>query len=422
MGFSGCAFFKLEDELIEFEDTYWLVGDITNTSPHQDDVIIVLYENRPDGVEVVNAKIMKQTGEYTFEVKQGDYYILAFEDLNNNLDYDPGEYVGYYGKPDKILIQKEKMPADTPQSRIHLDIEIQGTAKFPKRFPTKVPLTAEIARGSTLAAGDLISFDDPKLSMEYAKKGYWEPLTFIREAGVGIFFLETYDPKKVPVLFVHGAVGTPLHFKDIANHIDRSRYQPWLYYYPSGMPLDKVCNVLNIMVIDLRKKYGFEKMVVIAHSMGGLVARQFILKNMVDHQQDYISLFVSISTPWGGHRMAAKGVKQAPTAVPSWHDMVPESPFIQKLFARNLPDKVPYYLMFSHKGDHSRFMENNDGSVELASQLDYRAQTEAVRIFGYNEDHVGILSTPRVLEQIDILLEASIFSDGYRATQFGIKN
>ena len=41
--FSGCAFFKLEEELVEFEETYWLVGDITNTSPHKGEVVIVLY-------------------------------------------------------------------------------------------------------------------------------------------------------------------------------------------------------------------------------------------------------------------------------------------------------------------------------------------------------------------------------------------
>ena len=61
--------------------------------------------------------------------------------------------------------------------------------------------------------------------------------------------------------------------------------------------------------------------------------------------------------------------------------------------------------MFSHKGDSSRFMNNNDGSVELASELDYRAQAEAQRIFGYDESHVGILSSQRVLDDISQLLE-----------------
>jgi hypothetical protein len=88
--------------------------------------------------------------------------------------------------------------------------------------------------------------------------------------------------------------------------------------------------------------------------------------------------------------MAEKGIDQAPTAVPSWYDMVPGSPFIESIFSRKLPDSLPYYLMFSHKGDSSMFMNNNDGSVELASELDYRAQADAERIFGYDETHVGI--------------------------------
>ena len=53
------------------------------------------------------------------------------------------------------------------------------------------------------------------------------------------------------------------------------------------------------------------------------------------------------------------------------------------------------------------FMNNNDGSVELASELDYLVQAEAERIFGYNESHVGILSSQRVLDEINRLLEGS---------------
>jgi len=42
-----------------------------------------------------------------------------------------------------------------------------------------------------------------------------------------------------------------------------------------------------------------------------------------------------------------------------------------------------------------------------ASELDYRAQAEAQRIFGYDESHVGILSSKRVLDDINRLLEGS---------------
>jgi hypothetical protein len=61
-------------------------------------------------------------------------------------------------------------------------------------------------------------------------------------------------------------------------------------------------------------------------------------------------------------------------------------------------------LMFSYKGDCSLFLKNNDGTVELSSELDHRAQSEAERIFGYNEDHGSIIYSERVLSQINNLL------------------
>jgi hypothetical protein len=140
--------------------------------------------------------------------------------------------------------------------------------------------------------------------------------------------------------------------------------------------------------------------------MGGLVARSFILKNGHENQQDIVKLFVSISSPWNGHRLTAKGVQQAPTAVPSWHDMVPDSPFIRSLFARRLPESVTYDLFFSYRGDCSLFLENNDGTVELASELDIRAQREARRIYGYDEDHGSILASAEAIAQLIRLLSA----------------
>jgi pimeloyl-ACP methyl ester carboxylesterase len=403
---SGCAFFKLEEEMEEFEETFYIIGGfITNQSPHQKDVVVVAYEDTPGEKVAVKAMILKSSGDYALEVKRGNYYLMAFEDRNGNLEHDPDEFVGWYGNPDRIEAKKESMPADTPHGRKDLDFTISKAKPYPAGFASKLPVSAKVVKGSALVFGELISFTDKKMDLEYGNMGYWEPLTFLHEVGAGIYFLESYNPKKTPVLFVHGAVGTPLHFKDIAGRIDRKRYQPWLFYYPSGMPLEKISTALNIMVMELHQLHRFKKLYVVAHSMGGLVARRFILQNINDHQQDYIRLFISISTPWGGHRMAEKGIEQAPTAIPSWYDMAPGSPFIESIFARRLPDSLPYYLMFSHKGDSSMFMNNNDGSVELASELDYRAQTEAERIFGYNESHVGILSSQRVLNDISRLLE-----------------
>ena len=85
--------------------------------------------------------------------------------------------------------------------------------------------------------------------------------------------------------------------------------------------------------------------------------------------------------------------------------MVPNSPFIERIFSRSLRGKVDYYLLFSFKGDCSLFMGNNDGSVTLASELDHHAQADAVQKWGFDEGHVAILSSPAVLKYYNEILE-----------------
>jgi hypothetical protein len=88
--------------------------------------------------------------------------------------------------------------------------------------------------------------------------------------------------------------------------------------------------------------------------------------------------------------------------------MIPNSHFIESLFQQKLPATVKHYLMFSYKGDYSLFLDNNDGTVELSSELDQRAQEDAERLFGYNEDHGSILESNPVLSQINHLLSIPI--------------
>lgn len=45
-------------------------------------------------------------------------------------------------------------------------------------------------------------------------------------------------------------------------------------------------------------------------------------------------------------------------------------------------------------------MENNDGTVEIASEIDYRAQSDADGFYGFDEDHMSVLESERVVERI----------------------
>lgn len=393
---SGCAFMKLKKEVAEIESTVGLSGEITLPTPDHKPVVVMLYEEQNNKKGFVDYNILKNDNLFLFFVKTGKYYVIAFEDQNNNLKHDEGEYFGIYGRPDPIQILKIK-------GVDRADIRLDKTSGFPIEFPDELPMGSSVSN-TRVATGKITSLDNEAFSERNAKMGYWEPLSFLKAVGFGIYFLEPYTPRKIPILFVHGASGTPHNWTYFADKIDRSQFQPWFFHYPSGIQLGKVSNALNKLVKRLHNKYQFDRLFVTAHSMGGLVSRGFIIRNVFNDDNDYIKLFVSISSPFGGLEVAEKGVKRAPTAIPSWYDMVPNSPYIKSIFNKQLHEKMGCYLFFSHKGNASLFMDNNDGSVTLRSQLDPRAQDDAIRIFGFDEGHVSILSSPMVFNKYKQIL------------------
>ena len=140
--------------------------------------------------------------------------------------------------------------------------------------------------------------------------------------------------------------------------------------------------------------------------MGGLISRSLI-NDIVekDARHNAKMMFITISTPWGGHQAAQFGIDFAPAVIPSWVDMVPNSPFQQTLFQTPWPDRMKYYLFFSFKGGRNPFTNgNDDGTVSLISQLKPEAQEAAVKSFGFNEDHTSILKSPQVSEKINEIL------------------
>ena len=393
----NCALYNLRKEIAEYQATYGLVGKVVDYSSYKGTVIVVLYSEKDGRKNIVEYTLPEVTGHFSFLVKRGAYYLAAFEDLNGNYVCDENEPAGYFGTPERIVVSSDS------KTIIDLDIRLSSSNRFPPGFPTDVG-SEEFAGTSFAKFGNITSLDDKMFSPNNGSTGYWKPLTFLKDFGIGVYFTEPYDPDKIPILFVHGAVGTPAGWEAFVAHLDHRHYQPWFYYYPSGLPLESVASVLDYVIHKLHEKYRFNTLYVTAHSMGGLVARAFIMQNAYEDDRDYVKLFISISTPWNGSALAAKGVERSPGVVPSWHDMIPDSEFIQFLFKKKLPARVKFHLFFSFKGNCSLMMGNNDGTVEIASELDYRAQKEAERIYGYDEDHGSILTSPSVIDQFNRIL------------------
>ena len=253
--------------------------------------------------------------------------------------------------------------------------------------------------------GQVVSLDDPRFSASNVRWGLWVPQEFLPDTGAGLYFLQEYDRDKTPILFVHGSGGNPTDFRFLIEGLDRSRYQPWVYFYPTGTRLERQSELLCHMVTALQNQLEFRQLCVLAHSMGGLVARGAISEAVKRSTPMEFPTFITLSTPWQGHAGAEKGVAQSPAVVPAWRDMAPSSPFLQKIWEVPLPKKTAYYLIFGYSGDFSLMINrNNDGAVSLASELDPRAQVAARRTFGFNEDHGGILSSPAVSQVVHTIL------------------
>jgi pimeloyl-ACP methyl ester carboxylesterase len=397
----GCMFMRLSQDLkqVETKEAY-IRGRVSYHADQNAPVLMLLITVHGDKKQLVDFSVMEQPGLYAFLVPQGTFYVAGFIDLNRNMRPDVGEIYGVYGAPDPVVVEQVGMinGIDLTLDRVIRKGEIDMD------FWSQMRLEKSSASAYISAAGVVADLNNRYFTPQYAEKGLWEPYATLKEMGIGLFFLEDYDPGKIPVLFVYGASGHAQNWRLIFDQMDRKRFQPWFFNYPSGLDLEFIGSALEGAIQLLHDRYGFDALFIVAHSMGGLVARHAILQNAYDDHQDYIRLFLTISTPWGGHRAAAQGVKYAPAVVPSWRDMAPDSDFLAHLYRRPLPPEVPYYLFFSYGGRSGMMDENNDGAVTLESQLDYRVQRPAKALFGFDDDHVKVLYSEDMIAVFNTIL------------------
>jgi pimeloyl-ACP methyl ester carboxylesterase len=249
------------------------------------------------------------------------------------------------------------------------------------------------------------SLDDPLFAPELGELGMFRPIDLLTRTQGLVFALEPWDPDRTLVLFVHGALGTPRDFRTLASGLDRTRFQAAFFYYPSGMPLGKLGTALAEVVRSTDALLGAGRLVVVAHSMGGLVSRDALREVCEGGCPARLAGYVSFASPYGGMESARIGAERAPEPVPSWVDLAPGSPFLSSLFASRLPSRLPFHLFFAWgNGEDSGPGPAGDGTVTLVSQLRPEAQGEAVRLQGFAQTHTGILEDPGAVDAFHRLL------------------
>lgn len=106
----------------------------------------------------------------------------------------------------------------------------------------------------------------------------------------GLFLAEPYSPDRIPVVFVHGLMSSPRTWAQLFNTLRsdpaiRKNYQFWFFSYSTGMPIlysamqlrQSLDNAYETLVKgNPVAEANFNKMVIVGHSMGGLLTKTTI--------------------------------------------------------------------------------------------------------------------------------------------------
>jgi uncharacterized alpha/beta hydrolase family protein len=394
---TGCSFLTLKKDLKELDTVVYYTGTVSESKPTTQPVIVVLYSVENGQAKPVMFDLLPYgPGTYHLIARGGDYHLLAFEDRDHSFDYDKGEPIGFLATPPQNA--RADLGKDT-SDRINIDNE--SPTDPPPIFGDQF---RQLAEHLTSSIGEVTTLDDPRFSDAMVNKGVYQPIDFYeKHAGPRLYLLQPYDLSRIPVVFIHGMFGSPRAFRDMIAALDKSRFQPWVYYWPTGMRVELSAWVLDQSLEYMSYRHGVNKCDLVGYSMGGLVARTALNIRAREHRPLIVQNFISISTPWGGDPAATSGVDLAPIVVPSWRNMDPSGTYMNNLFDQSWPPGIRYSLFFGYGGGGGSL--NSDGTVSLKSVLKKEAQDRAAFIYGFDDNHETIPTDPDVMEKLSQQLD-----------------
>jgi pimeloyl-ACP methyl ester carboxylesterase len=104
----------------------------------------------------------------------------------------------------------------------------------------------------------------------------------------GLSLLQPYRRGRIPVVFVHGLWSNPCSWAPMVEALEadaalRDRYQFWTFGYSTGDPIPYSASLLRRDLDEVRQRFdpdrtdaACDRMVVIGHSMGGLLAKMMV--------------------------------------------------------------------------------------------------------------------------------------------------
>ena len=369
-------------------------GKLISDGELKNPILLIAYPLSSEDSTFPDYVILNGTSSFLLYLPEGRYHLYAIADFNNDGIYSENEVSGVYGltlSPKEISLRRSDVVKNIV---IQSKKENYGKISFPR--PLGIKKSPDTISQMTYN-GQISKIYDEKFSQENATAGWWNPTAFMKAFGAHIYFLEEYDPHKIPVLFVHGAKGSPQNWVYFLMRLDRSRYQPWFFYYPSGVHLPLAAQLLYDDLTELQRKYRFKKMCIAAHSIGGLTTRALLTRHKLNRQNNFVKLFITFATPWTGFKAADLSQVMVHKSIPSWMDLGSQSVFIKRTMSAQLPAQIKYYLFYG-----------KEDKVCRGNALDNRAASYARGKFGFDCDHDTILTDRKVFIKFNEILEKEL--------------
>jgi len=289
----------------------------------------------------------------------------------------------------------------------------------------------------------------------------------------GIYLIQPYDPNKIPILFVHGLISSPISWQNLINDLCSDpkileHYQPWFFLYPTGQPLLESAEQLREDLQATQKLFDPEgtavpshHVVVIAHSMGGLLAHTLVSdssdalwnafankplnslslsageKHLISgyfffRHRPCVDRVIFLAVPHRGSRLAAgivgsignRLIRHSKAAAEAVKELAAENPgVLNRYFSRvnvrggptslfslapnplldrlaSLPIRVPYHSIIGDRGLDGG-TRSSDGVVAYSSSHLAGAESEKIVPAGHTlfSNEAAVLEIKRILEE-----------------------
>lgn len=190
---------------------------------------------------------------------------------------------------------------------------------------------------------------------------------------------------KQNVILVHGykSAGAAKDLGEFAAALDPEKYNVIPFDYDYNAPLSESADKLAAKIREVGGAH------VLAHSMGGLVARGAAERTS---DENVVKSLTTVATPFNGHGAAFLGKYLG--GEPSHSDMTRGSEY-QRATAAPLRGKVRHNMVIADKDGTGV----DDGTVSVASQSKRKIVRDAEVVQVVRDTHTGVLKNRQVIDQ-----------------------